>query len=90
MKIARRINPTQTKERKEIFASLATFLYKQRGTVMRTVDKKMTISLFTKNEKKLESLIPVTLMRTLVTVSPTTTLYDTIAGTQNYLLLSKT
>lgn len=42
MKMARRMNPTQTRERKEIFANRATFLYRQSGIVMPRVARRMT------------------------------------------------
>lgn len=71
MKIARRMKPTQTSERNEIFASLATFLYKQSGTVIHIVANRITTSRF---PNILSSAIPVTLIITFVTVSPTTTL----------------
>lgn len=76
MKIARRMKPTQTNERNEIFASRATFLYRHRGITTETVARKITNSRLT---KKLSGSRPDTLIKTFVTVSPTTTLYDTIA-----------
>lgn len=79
-KMAKSMKHTQTKDMKDILASRATFLYRQRGITTSRVARKMTNSRLT---KKLWLSRPVTLMRTLVTVSPTTTLYDTIAVTIN-------
>lgn len=83
IKIARRMNPTQTSERNEIFANRATFLYKQSGMVMPRVARRMTTCRWA---NIFVSCIPVTLIRTFVTVSPTTTLYDTIAANVKSIL----
>lgn len=65
------------RERKLTLASFAISRYKQRGKVRKKVDKAMTTSRRAINESGLAFVIRTI---TRVTVSPTTTLYDTIAG----------
>ena len=86
IKMAMRINPIQTKDKKEILASRATFRYKHRGTTMNNVASKITTW---RCANMLLSFIPVTLMRTFVTVSPTTTLYDTMAEKEKVNITKK-
>jgi hypothetical protein len=86
MKIARRMKPTQTNDKNEIFAKRATFRYRQSGMTTSSVAKKITNSRLT---KKFSFSSPVTRIRTFVTVSPTTTLYDTIAEIKYFQIHSR-
>lgn len=70
----------QIKLRNEIFANFATSLYKHRGIVMNKVAIRTTISLLANTES---GSIPVSLIITFVTVSPTTMLYETMAKKNN-------
>lgn len=75
-KIENSMKPMHTKLMKLILASFEMSRYRHRGIVT----KKVAIKTMTSRLAKTEVWsIPVTRTTTLVTVSPTTTLYETIA-----------
>lgn len=71
MKMENKMKTMHTKLIKEIFANFATSLYKQSGIVMNNVAMRTITSLLA---NKLSDSIPVSLIMTFVTVSPTTML----------------
>lgn len=76
-KIVYRMNTLQTRLRKEIFASLAMSRYRQRGMQTKRVAIRTTI---VRLVPKSSGTMSRSLRITLVAVSPTTTLYETIAA----------
>lgn len=71
MKMENKMKAIQIKLRNETFANFATSLYKQSGTVTNKVAMRTMISLLANKES---GAIPVSLIITFVTVSPTTML----------------
>ena len=76
IKMVIKMNPMHTRLINEIFANFAISLYRQSGMVIKRVAMKTITSLLAKIESWSKSDNRII---TFVTVSPTTTLYDTIA-----------